>query len=210
MQQYASITDHGLAHDWWKVPWWPAYILQDLRFSQHWCWGFWHSGLFHFVVSNTWTFQRNIVHLSSRVRMSKQNQGPLKLKTSCSFETLGYVELSTTQYNIPEDQKPSLHICFSDKQSRLGVVHAVSLFNSHTSYLAIEPVGLEISDGTQNGSRRWRNKVNTTWNIFIPKNFHMRNKHAYNFSDLSPCCLCNAKWTSKEHFTFPIRNKHHI
>ena len=37
------------------------------------------------------------------------------------------MELPTIHYYLPEDQKPSLHIYLSGKQSRLEVVHAVSL-----------------------------------------------------------------------------------
>jgi hypothetical protein len=42
---------------------------------------------------------------------------------------------------MPEDQKPSLHIYLSGKQSRLEVVHALSL--KSCLFLAMEPVGLK-------------------------------------------------------------------
>jgi len=58
------------------------------------------------------------------------------------------VELPTIQYYMPEDQKPSLHIYLNGKQSRLEVVHTVSLKSrllfGHGNCWA------EISDGSQN------------------------------------------------------------
>jgi hypothetical protein len=61
---------------------------------------------------------------------------------------------------VPEEQKPSLHIYLSGKQSRLEVIHAVSL--KSCLVLGHRTCWAEISDGTQNESGRLHNKIYTT------------------------------------------------
>jgi len=71
---YAPLCQHNgawVGTCWEKVHWWPLYILRNLRFTQHWSWGFWPSGMFQKHVL--------VTPLSLRVGRSKKNQGPTNL-----------------------------------------------------------------------------------------------------------------------------------